>query len=274
MMRRSKYDLAVEKGFNVPRPLLVDFCFPQSFSRMDFEAKLRTRRTSATAKAFVVSIIYAAVLAFIGASTLAPDALDNPWDNKFGLFSFFALPFWIIYSIVKWRAHNALDNDEEVRRLAAYDSARAAWEAECNDWMESQLETGLVYWQEKRGVAFEHALMRLLQKRGCEVETTKVTGDGGVDLIVKMGSTVMWCQCKGHAKPISVAAIREIAGVCSRAVAQPAIFAVNGFTKPAQDTAKELGVQIFDAHHIVALAHRSTLTDVPESAPKTAYRSY
>jgi len=270
MMFPSKHSRAVQAGFNVPHPKIADYGFSASFMRNTFDAEQQSKQTNATIKAFTASLIYALVLAFFVAFNFFPDLIANPSDHKFQWCSLIGLPFWIIYAVIKDRADNALKNDEEVRRLAAYDAAVATWERQCDDWMESKLETGLIYWQEKRGIGLEHALMRLFEKRGCEVQMTKTTGDGGVDLIVKIGGAVMWCQCKGHAKPISVAPIREIAGVCSRSDVQPVVFAVNGFTKPAQDTARELGVQLFDAHHLVALARRTDLADLYQPSAMSA----
>ncbi|MCF8707083.1 restriction endonuclease [Rhizorhapis sp. SPR117] len=272
MMFRSKYDRAVKAGFDVPRPRMVDYGFPASFMRNTFEAEQQSKRTNAAIKAFVISAIYTTIVTYFVAVNFFPNVLENPSDNKWPLGSIAGLSLWLIFGYVKAKLDNTLNNDEEVQRLAAYDAAQAAWEAKCDDWMESQLETGLVFWREMRGVDLERALMRLFQKRGCEVETTKVSGDGGVDLVVKIGDAVMWRQCKGHATPISVAPIREIAGVCSRSNAHPVVFAVNGFTKPAQDTAKALGVQLFDAHHIVALARRSNLTDLAQANDEAVAR--
>ena len=132
-----------------------------------------------------------------------------------------------------------IDADEFVHALEAWENFSA--------------ETGLGFWREKRGVEFEKALIRMFATRGCKAQGTKGSGDGGVDLILRASGT-FWCQCKGHAKPISVGPIREIAGVCSRNGARPAVFAVNGYTRAARETAAELGVLLFDSPDIVNLA--------------------
>ena len=100
-------------------------------------------------------------------------------------------------------------------RIRAYLDAMAVHDAAVADWNERQLETGRTYWREKRGVAFEKALQEFFVRRGCSVRTTNGSGDGGIDLILGMSGATYWCQCKGHASPIGVAVIREIAGVCS-----------------------------------------------------------
>lgn len=80
-------------------------------------------------------------------------------------------------------------------------------------WRRGNFEARIAYWLPLRGVQFELAVAGLLRKRGCLVETTKATGDGGIDLRVTLNKKTYFCQCKGHAKPISVAPVREIAGV-------------------------------------------------------------
>jgi hypothetical protein len=126
------------------------------------------------------------------------------------------------------------------------------------EWEYSYAETGLGFWKEKRGVEFEHALIRMFVARGCSAQGTKGSGDGGVDIILRLSGT-WWCQCKAHAKPVSVGPIREIAGVCSRNGARAAVFAINGYTKAARQTAEELRVRLFDAHDIIFLAERDRL---------------
>ena len=67
---------------------------------------------------------------------------------------------------------------------------------------------------------------------------------------------------KGHASPISVAPIREIAGVCSKERVRPVVFAVNGFTKAARETARQLAVTLVDAPRLAALAKANRITDL------------
>jgi hypothetical protein len=67
---------------------------------------------------------------------------------------------------------------------------------------------------------------------------------------------------EAHAKPIPVAPIREIAGVCSRGQAVPVVLAVNGYTKPALETAEELGVRCLDAHDLCKFARMETIVSI------------
>ena len=130
----------------------------------------------------------------------------------------------------------------------------AAYRKDLAEWNYLNLETGEGFWKSLRGAAFEDALARLFQRRGFSVEKTKTTGDGGIDLILRSGSDLIFVQCKGYAKPVPVAPIREIAGVCSRSQAGPVVAAVNGFTKGAIECARELNVTLVDTPGIVRMA--------------------
>lgn len=142
----------------------------------------------------------------------------------------------------------------------AYIDALAVYRDKLRDWNERQTETGRTYWKEKRGVAFEEAVRALLSRRGCKVQTTKGSGDGGIDLIAMFGGSTFWCQCKGHQSPVGVAVVREIAGVCSRGGGVPVVIAVNGYTKAAVETAQQLGVLLIDTHNLVNMAKQQRLS--------------
>lgn len=129
-------------------------------------------------------------------------------------------------------------------------------------WEFTNTERGLGYWQGLRGVEFEAAVALLLKRRSCNVTTTKGSGDGGVDLVVTIGGNALWCQCKAHAKPVSVAPIREIAGVCSRGQARAVMIAVNGYTRPAVEAASDLGVAHLDARDLCNLARLEEITSL------------
>lgn len=136
----------------------------------------------------------------------------------------------------------------------AYRKRSAAYRQDLADWNYLNLETGEGFWRSLRGAEFEDALARLFQRRGVSVEKTKTTGDGGIDLVLRSGSDLIFVQCKGYAKPVPVAPIREIAGVCSRSQARPVVAAVNGFTKGAIECARELDVTLVDTPGIVRMA--------------------
>ncbi|HUO37832.1 MAG TPA: restriction endonuclease [Mycobacterium sp.] len=89
------------------------------------------------------------------------------------------------------------------------------------------------------GVEFEEFVAAQLRARGWSVTQTASTGDYGVDLIARNGSTRMAVQCKRLAKAVGVAAVQQVvAGArhhrCDRAV----VVTNRAFTKAARQLAE------------------------------------
>lgn len=147
----------------------------------------------------------------------------------------------------------ALANGDAIMRprVRAFLTAQADWEY--------YSETiGVGFWRSLRGTDLENAVERLFLERGWEVETTALTGDGGIDLMLRRGARKICVQCKGYAKPVSVAAVREIAGVCSASNAEPMLVVVNGITKPAQAEADLYSVTVWDSRQLARFARSET----------------
>ena len=123
------------------------------------------------------------------------------------------------------------------------------------EWTHFNTVTGVGYWRALRGTELEWAAAKLFRDREWAATTTSATRDGGVDLILKVGHREFHCQCKGHAKPVSVAAVREIAGVCAESNAIPMLIVVNGVTGPALAEARKLSVIVLDSTDLAAFAH-------------------
>jgi hypothetical protein len=145
--------------------------------------------------------------------------------------------------------------------VSRYRSDLAKYKVDFANWQKTSTELGVLFWQNQRGIEFERAVHNLLSRRNCKVNLTSQTGDGGVDLILYFESVTLFCQCKGLAKPVSVAPVREIAGVCSRSHATPVILAVNGYTRAARETAEQLGVLCLDAADLCRLAYQTHINE-------------
>lgn len=172
-------------------PTPSEFQLPTEF---DFAAFVRRQRTLDKVAPWVAAA--AIIMAFV---------LSEAWLFLVAVFAFFALP----------QAVSIATGDAALRpRVKRYLSAQAQWQY-FNE------TTGEGFWKALRGTELESAVARLFRERGWQVETTAVTGDGGVDLILKRDGSVICVQCKGYAKPVTVAAVREIAGVCSASNAHP-----------------------------------------------------
>ena len=137
---------------------------------------------------------------------------------------------------------------------AAYIEAAQDFRTASSHWQFYETTCGEGFWRALRGTALEHAAARLFRDRGWQVATTATTGDGGIDLVLTFSKGKFFCQCKGHAKPVSVAAVREIAGVCAASDASPMLIVVNGITGPARKEAQNLAVAVWDSRELASFA--------------------
>ena len=106
---------------------------------------------------------------------------------------------------------------------------------------------------------FETKLAQLFRDAGCTVDETSASGDGGVDLVVKTSIDEYWVQAKGHAAPVGVTTIREIAGVCSVVNAKPVMAVVNGYTEAALKAGEQLGVTLLDTDDLIKISEMKAI---------------
>ncbi|MCQ2966119.1 MAG: restriction endonuclease [Alphaproteobacteria bacterium] len=105
------------------------------------------------------------------------------------------------------------------------------------------------------GEDYENFVERIIKEAGYEVETTKTTGDQGVDLIVyeKYNADIkVAIQCKFYSKPVGNKAVQEVkagmefydckyGGVCSN----------NTYTPAATSLANKLDIKLLSEEYIV-----------------------
>lgn len=236
-----------------PKPLMSDFGIPDDFSYSSFEYEnqiLNKRKLK-------FKIIFSSLILVI---LITISYIYNFVDEFFAYLIF--VPSLIIFIPISDELSNHFVNSNAWE--LQYADEINAYIAALADWMFRQTEAGQGYWTILRGSAFEEAVAQFFNRRGCTAILTDVTGDGGVDIILTIGTDVFWCQCKGHAKPIPVAEIRRIAGATlkSKGSATPVMFATNGYTKPALAEAVELGVVCIDAKRLVELAPYSKISNL------------
>jgi SNF2 family DNA or RNA helicase len=107
------------------------------------------------------------------------------------------------------------------------------------------------------GIEFEEYIKSLLQRKGWGVETTPVTGDGGIDLIANRDDEFgvearLYIQCKNHNRPIGVDVIRELNGALPVKLAggRGVVVCPSGFTAEAEAFAKDRGILLWDKHQL------------------------
>ncbi len=159
---------------------------------------------------------------------------------------------------VKGRAEGARRNLERLeaaremeRRYRAALAELARAEAALAD---RRLELAARDWRSLRGVAFEGFLSEVFRELGYGVETTKTSGDQGVDLILTGRGERVAVQSKGYADNVGNGAIQEaFAGMafygCHRCVAVTNA----GFTPAARELARRVGCLLIDGAMIQEL---------------------
>lgn len=228
----------------------------------DFEEFDREERQFRSARSIAVGVAYfilGAIVTTIGSFILGRGFGAQSLQTSLWCYAFIGTPCLVML-------YRKLQIEQFLRKCLTnylvYSDNVSAYRATLAGWEFTNAERGLGYWQGLRGVEFEAAVALLLKRRSCNVTTTKGSGDGGVDLVVTIGGNALWCQCKGHAKAVSVAPIREIAGVCSRGQARAVIIAANGYTRPAVEAASDLGVAHLDARDLCNLARLEEIRSI------------
>lgn len=239
-------------------PKLSDFGIPNGFDFVNFDEKMikQDKQINAFRSAYIM-LLASPALYWLILKTNEGEFLEGIIPLVLSLYFYHHLNFKsFAENIFKKYIAQLIPSDPEV---AAYANGVMRYRRALYDWEYLNLETGEGFWKALRGEDFENALAKLFERRNISVAKTKKTGDGGVDLILSFGSRQIFVQCKGHAKPVAVAPVREIAGVCSRSQARPVVAAVNGFTKGARDCARELSVTLIDTQTIIRLAKSESI---------------
>ena len=159
-------------------------------------------------------------------------------------------PLKLFYSEhTNFSTHKIEQIQTNIKQIKQYESDLIKWE-------NYNTETGIGYWLSLRGELLEQAVALLLQRQNWKVETTKRSGDGGVDLILrKRNSDPILVQCKGHAQKIGVGPVRDAAGVKSVSGSEFILIGPSGFTSGAFDFALQTGIELWDAHKLVEIAN-------------------
>jgi hypothetical protein len=112
----------------------------------------------------------------------------------------------------------------------------------------------LVDWRTLRDTDFERFLVDVFETLGYAVQTTKASGDQGVDLILAKGGRRVAVQAKGYAGAVGVSAVQEV--VAGRGVYRCdscAVVTNSRFTRGAKDCSRANSCQLVDGGMIPAL---------------------
>lgn len=102
-------------------------------------------------------------------------------------------------------------------------------------------------WKAMRGVEFENYLARVFQSLGYHVETTRTSGDQGVDLVVQIGHRRIAIQAKGYVNSVGNAAVQQaVAGKSIYNCGFSAVITNSRFTNAA--------IELASANHCVLIS--------------------
>lgn len=120
------------------------------------------------------------------------------------------------------------------------------------------------------GIEFEHLCQSLLQKAGFKLETTKQSGDGGIDLIAKnhqpflSGKYII--QCKRYSGSVGEPILRDLYGVVMAERANKGILISTGvFTMSAIRFASDKNLELIDGERLAELLYEHEL--LPNNKP-------
>lgn len=92
---------------------------------------------------------------------------------------------------------------------------------------------------------YEEFCAMLLARQGWTVQTTKVTGDYGADILARARGHVLVVQCKRYAKPVGVACVQQVhAARAYYSGDLGAVMATRGFTRAAEELADRTGIML------------------------------
>lgn len=112
------------------------------------------------------------------------------------------------------------------------------------------------------GIDFEHKMCKLLKENGYHnVQTTKTSGDYGVDILATKRGVKYAIQCKDYSNKVGVSAVQEAASGCNYYDYDQAVVLTNNeFTKNAEELARKTNVLLWDKKWIDSHRHKVQLS--------------
>lgn len=107
------------------------------------------------------------------------------------------------------------------------------------------------------GIDFEHWCAARLEEQGWSTTVSKASGDQGVDVIAIKEEFSVAIQCKRYNQPVGNKAVQEaFAGMRHYNADAAAVIATGGFTRSANELAKNTRVLLLDAENILAFTEQ------------------
>ena len=192
--------------------------------------------------------------------------LTHSWQDKIfsGLIEL-SIPACMIfiyaYCIVNAIFDSSINNRHDLRELEqAIKEKQAYLDGELRKFKELEKKYA-EYWLNLSGHQFEKEVAKLYEAHGYDVQVTKGSGDGGIDIFLEKAGRRYGVQCKNHHKAIGPAAIRDLYGTMSHEGLDAGIFiASSGYTKGAKEFAYNKAITLLDINDVLRM-HAATLTE-------------
>ena len=177
--------------------------------------------------------------------------VDKGWNEEMDYF--FENVFLVRHSYFSPRFHP--DANPYTQRALVYSIINS----EINNYEMLDL-TSQVNVDEMDPIGYEAYCAKLLNDHGWIANTTKASGDQGIDIIASRNGKKAVFQCKQYSKPVGNKAVQEVLSGKSFSSADFAFVVTNSdFTEAARELASKTGVY---------LIHHTQLTDLSSLLPK------
>jgi restriction endonuclease family protein len=192
--------------------------------------------------------------------------LTHSWQDKIfsGLIEL-SIPasmiFTYAYVIVNAILDSSINRRHDLRELEQTIKEKKAYlDGELSKFKELEKKYAK-YWLNLSGYQFEKEVAKLYEAHGYDVQVTKGSGDGGIDIFLEKAGRRYGVQCKNHHKAIGPAAIRDLYGAMSHEGLDAGIFiASSGYTKGAKEFARNKAITLLDINNVLRM-HAATLTE-------------
>ena len=125
-----------------------------------------------------------------------------------------------------------------------------------NSIINQEQEKQRAVWLKMDGITFEREVARIYRAHGYEAQTTKATGEGGVDIRLRKDGVYSIAQCKNVCRKIDEPAVKKLLETMHKEKASKAILICSGgFTTKAHVFAKNKPIELLDLNQFLKLVY-------------------
>ena len=111
------------------------------------------------------------------------------------------------------------------------------------------------FWASLNGYEFEESVGQIYSRHGYKVRQTKLSGDGGLDLILEKDKEKTGVQCKAHKKAVGPSVARDLYGTIQHFGYNKGILvSLNGFTKGVYTFVQGKNIELVTVHDLIVMS--------------------